>query len=74
MKFALLVGDGATMCHFTDYVRVADRVEAVGGDHIAVKIHALAFRFVLALREGGGKTRQQGQYDEQAFHSFDLCG
>ena len=55
VELALLVGDGAIVRHFADDVCVANRFQAVGGDHIAVKVHAFVFRFVLALREGGGE-------------------
>ena len=67
VELALLVGDGAAMRHFTDYMRVADRMKAVGSDHIAVEVYALALRFVLALGESGGEAQHQGRYDKKAF-------
>ena len=52
VKMAVLVADGATMRHLTDDVRVADGFQAIGSDHIAIKIHTFGLVFVIALREG----------------------
>jgi hypothetical protein len=47
------------MRHFTDDVRVANRFQAIGRDHIAIKIHTLELVFVIALRKSENTTRKQ---------------
>ena len=70
VELALLVADGATMCHLTDDMSVTNGFQTIGSDHIAIEIHAFVLAFILC--EGTNITPQQGQYDEQLFHDRDF--
>jgi hypothetical protein len=67
---AVLVADGATMRHLTDDVRVADGFQAIGSDHIAIKIHTFELVLVIALRDGENTAQEQHHYKQQPFHPF----
>ena len=62
------VADGTAVGHLADDVRVAYRLAGIGRDDIAVVRPASMVVDSLFLRKKSGRPKQQGQYDEQAFH------
>ena len=54
VELALVVSDGAIVRQLTDYMRIANWMETIGSDHIAIEIHTAVF--VAALRIGSETT------------------